>query len=122
MPPTSPDESIFFKALEQPTPADRERYLDEACRGDGELRRRVERLLSAHPHVGGVMGPPPAGAPPAAAAVGPDDPTLPTAGPAVGDADAVREVADLLAPSTRPGALGRLEHYEVLEVVGRGGM
>ena len=32
------------------------------------------------------------------------------------------ETLDFLAPSQRPGALGRLGHYEVLEVVGRGGM
>src|SRR5262249_24874804 len=29
---------------------------------------------------------------------------------------------DFLEPSTRPGALGRLGHYEVLEVIGQGGM
>jgi serine/threonine protein kinase/tetratricopeptide (TPR) repeat protein len=29
---------------------------------------------------------------------------------------------DFLAPSTKPGSLGRLDHYEVLEVIGRGGM
>src|SRR5262249_596679 len=28
---------------------------------------------------------------------------------------------DFLQPTTRPGALGRLGHYEVLEVLGRGG-
>jgi uncharacterized protein (TIGR03067 family) len=29
---------------------------------------------------------------------------------------------DFLAPSAKPGALGRLDHYDVLAVVGRGGM
>jgi serine/threonine-protein kinase len=29
---------------------------------------------------------------------------------------------DFLTPSTQPGHLGRLDHYEVLEVIGRGGM
>src|SRR5262249_31394457 len=32
------------------------------------------------------------------------------------------EPLDFLAASQRPGSLGRLGHYEVLEVVGRGGM
>src|SRR5262249_50753542 len=29
---------------------------------------------------------------------------------------------DFLGPATQPGQLGRLGHYEVLEVIGRGGM
>src|SRR6202043_310322 len=29
---------------------------------------------------------------------------------------------DFLAPSEKPGSLGRLGHYEVHEVIGRGGM
>jgi serine/threonine protein kinase len=32
------------------------------------------------------------------------------------------QALDFLAPSTKPGSLGRLDHYEVLEVIGRGGM
>ena len=32
------------------------------------------------------------------------------------------ERLDFLTPSDKPGSLGRLGHYEVLEVVGRGGM
>src|SRR5438093_12813889 len=48
----SPAEIVFFTALEKATPADRAAYLDEACAGDGALRRRVEALLAAHPQVG----------------------------------------------------------------------
>jgi eukaryotic-like serine/threonine-protein kinase len=41
------DESIFHRALEKPT-GQRAAFLDEACHGDAELRRRVERLLAEH--------------------------------------------------------------------------
>src|SRR5207253_2490954 len=45
----SPVESIFFAALNKPD-AERAAYLDQACSADLDLRRRVERLLAAHPH------------------------------------------------------------------------
>ncbi len=35
--------------------------------------------------------------------------------------DDEESLLELLHPPTRPGALGRLEHYEVLEVLGKGG-
>jgi serine/threonine protein kinase len=42
-------ESIFFAALEKETPEARAAYLDEACKGDVQLRSCVEKLLNAHP-------------------------------------------------------------------------
>jgi serine/threonine protein kinase len=51
----SPVEAIFFAALDQPAGPPREAYLSEACRGDDDLRRRVERLLDAHPQAGGFL-------------------------------------------------------------------
>jgi hypothetical protein len=46
--PVSPDsvKSLFFAALER-GPGERGTFLDSACRGDDELRRRVEALLQA---------------------------------------------------------------------------
>jgi WD40 repeat protein/serine/threonine protein kinase len=41
-------EAIFIAALEKETPQARAAYLEEACAGDADLRRCVERLLSAH--------------------------------------------------------------------------
>src|SRR5262249_23766485 len=55
----SPVEAIFFAALEKPTAEERVAYLDDACSGDPDLRRRVERLLAAHPEVGSCLEPPP---------------------------------------------------------------
>jgi serine/threonine protein kinase len=51
----SPLESIFFSALEKQTPADRVAYLDEACNADGDLRHRVERMLSAQAKAGSFL-------------------------------------------------------------------
>ena len=39
---------IFFKALELHSSPERERFLDEACTGNAELRRHVDLLLAAH--------------------------------------------------------------------------
>jgi hypothetical protein len=48
-------ESIFFAALEKPSLEDRAAYLEQVCGPDQELRRCVERLLSAHPKVGSFL-------------------------------------------------------------------
>jgi serine/threonine protein kinase/tetratricopeptide (TPR) repeat protein len=94
----SPVEAIFFAALEKSTAEERGAYLDEACGGDAELRRRVERLLAAHPEVGSCLEPPhltqPEVRPPGS------DPRAPAA-----------EAGVVLA--------GR---YKLLEAIGEGGM
>src|SRR3954469_23485057 len=110
------ERSIFTEALDRDTPADRAAYLDTACAGDPALRERVEALLRSHEEAGEFPGklapqrladdPAPRGAE--------DTRTEPAA-----DAD---ESLDFLDPSDEPGSIGRLGHYEVREVVGRGGM
>src|SRR5262245_61339641 len=57
MPELTQIESIFLAARGRPA-ADRAPYLDEACRGDVELRARVEGLLAAEPELGGFLEPP----------------------------------------------------------------
>ena len=42
-----PLEAIFFSALERGSEHERAAYLDEACAGDPDLRRRVEKMLAA---------------------------------------------------------------------------
>src|SRR5439155_8378617 len=44
------EESLFAKALQKSTPAERAAFLDEACSGDAALRQRVEALLQSHGH------------------------------------------------------------------------
>ena len=51
-------QAVFLAALSQPAPADRLRYLDEACGPDVELRQRVELLLRAHDDPGSFLGMP----------------------------------------------------------------
>jgi serine/threonine protein kinase/WD40 repeat protein len=98
-------EDVFFAALEKAEPAERAAYLDEACAGSESLRRRVEALLAVHAQVGQFLERPIAEAEGVAAL------------------SAVESALDLsfLAPSSEPGSLGRLDHYEILEVIGRGG-
>src|SRR5438093_6852882 len=101
----SPAEIVFFTALEKATPADRAAYLDEACAGNEALRRRVEALLAAHPQVGQFL----------------ERPVVEAEGvAALGGVDNAAADLSFLAPPSEPGSLGRLDNYEVLEVVGRG--
>jgi WD40 repeat protein len=102
----SPAEAIFIAALERATAAERAAFLDEACAGDEGLRRRVERLLGAHVQAGAFL----------------ERPVAEAVDPAAAPRPETGEPFDFLAPSQRAGALGRLGHYEVLEVVGRGAM
>ncbi len=107
------DETIFAAALEKTSPAARAAHLDSACAGDPEQRARVERLLAAHAKASGFLE---------RSAAGSLDPTCVTS--AFGDDGPLRLTENSLAflgPSTRPDSLGRLGHYEVLELLGRGG-
>jgi WD40 repeat protein/serine/threonine protein kinase len=93
--------AIFQAALEKATPADRAAYLEEACAGDPALRQRVEALLRLHDQPDRLL----------------DQPA-----PQHLAADGGTAVFDFLGRAEKPGSLGRLGHYEVLEVAGRGGM
>src|SRR5262245_51939424 len=96
-------------------PAARSAYLDGACGGDAGLRARVEALLRADDQPDSLLDHP---------AVAPHDPdavNTRTVGHE-GSAPADEEVPlGFLEPATRPDSLGRIGHYEVLQVLGQGG-
>jgi hypothetical protein len=99
---------IFTAALQITDLNERSAYLGEACGGDAELRRRVEVLLRTHESAGDFL------ARPAVEQMAGDPSPRP-------DGAEEDEGLGFLQPSCTPGSRGRLDHYEVLEVVGRGG-
>jgi WD40 repeat protein/serine/threonine protein kinase len=103
-------EDIFLAAIEKATPEERAAYLNEACRSDAELRRRVERLLAAYPKAGGFLEQPPAEAPPPAAG-----------GATVDSAPGLPETRDYGDPTARVGAI-LAGKYKLIEEIGEGGM
>src|SRR6266705_4983114 len=88
-----PDIAVFTEALRLPR-EERDRYLSEACKGDGEFRRRVEALLQAYEQAGDFLGRPAAERPPKAA-------------------------AQVFAVAEKPG--DRIGHYKLLQQIGEGG-
>jgi uncharacterized protein (TIGR03067 family) len=112
------ERTLFLQALEKATAAEQAAYLAEACGDDLALRHRLEELLQSHREAGGFLATPALeqAATPDATAEGATEPYVPDR------ADRAKEVLDFLAPPRRPGSLGRLDHYEVQEVVGHGGM
>jgi WD40 repeat protein/serine/threonine protein kinase len=91
------ERTIFLNALEARDPERRCAYLDFACAGNPALRERIEALLRSHQQLDTFLEVP------AIEQIVQDDQRL-----------------GFLAPSDEPGSLGRLDHYEILEVVGQG--
>jgi hypothetical protein len=107
---------IFAAAIQITDPVARAAYLEQACGGDTNLRRRVETLIRAHGSAGDFL------ARPAVEQLAGDVP-VPAQGEKRAESHETEEDEELafLQPSSKPGSLGRLGHYEVLEVLGRGG-
>ncbi|QDU21310.1 bifunctional serine/threonine-protein kinase/formylglycine-generating enzyme family protein [Urbifossiella limnaea] len=109
------ERDIFTAACELTDPAARAAYLGNACGGDAGLKARVEALLRAHDRPDSLLDHP---------AVAPHDPD-PDATRTVGHEGGVATDDEVplgfLEPATRPDSLGRIGHYEVLQVLGHGG-
>lgn len=133
------ERDLFLTALEIEDPAERGAFLQKECGDDAELLTRVEALLSSHEGqsqflrtpVVEQMGDDPEGLTAATLQMSNDS----TADEEL-DSDAfdsnpedtmIRKPGEddeiplgYLEPSSRPDSLGRLDHYEVLEVIGQG--
>jgi WD40 repeat protein len=90
--PETNPEEIFYKAIEIADATARAAYLDEACGTDRELRDKVEALLRAHERAGSFLSPP------------------------AGECVTLDNPARIDGPGT---TIGR---YELLELIGEGGM
>ena len=102
------EHDIFVAALDISNPTDRAAYVARTCGDDAGLRKQVEALLAAHAKSGEFLDVP------ALQQVGAETRAEPK--PDSGEID-----LSFLQPSTVPGSLGRLGHYEILEILGRGG-
>src|SRR5262245_22231494 len=111
------ERSIFMQALDQESPAARAAFLEKACAGDAALRQRVEALLRSHGEAGSFLG-----------KAGPQRLAEELATPTDGGETAAETTGGLpedlgfLGRAESPGCLGRLGHYDILAIVGRGGM
>ena len=89
---TSNVDDIYLAALERESAQERSAYLEDACAGNPELRRRVERLLEAQANIGSFLEAP-----------------APEICPTVNQ-----------PPLEGPGA--RIGPYKLVEQIGEGGM
>lgn len=112
------EQEIFDAAMGIADAKERLIFVVKACAGDAELKRQVESLLAAHQSDREFL----------------DVPALQQLGATIAQdlnsPDATRGGCDVpqsefnlsfLQASNKPDSLGRLGHYEVLEVLGRGG-
>jgi serine/threonine protein kinase/TolB-like protein/Flp pilus assembly protein TadD len=83
---------IFQSALER-NPAERSAFLRQACAGDPALRSEVESLISSHDQAGDSI-----------------------------EAMAVEAATEMLSDRADPIAGKHIGHYQVLSLIGRGGM
>ncbi len=96
---SSPDETIFAAALQWETAESRAAYLDEACAGDPDLRRRVDQLLKAGEAAQTFL----------------ESPAARALDPFPKDKKAARNEPPSEAPGTRIG------RYKLLQQIGEGG-
>jgi hypothetical protein len=115
---------LFLAVLDMPG-AERAAYLDAACAGDTALRQQIEAMLLSHENSGELLRGSPeelldnGGATEADATAAFAQHARPSA-TQTEPAHAAPDDLAFLAPSAE-GHLGRLGHYEVREVIGKGG-
>jgi len=128
------ERDVFLTVLEIDDATKRRLFLDSACGDDIDLRSRVEALLQSHQGAGSFLGTPAVAqlTPDAAleSSSGDPDETRAEARTRLSSLSSLGEEVEgtgdgsfaFLSPAERPGSLGRLAHYEILELVGKGAM
>ncbi len=135
------ERDLFLSALEIEDPAARKAHLQSACADNGELLTRVESLLASHEGESRFLQTPVVeqlednrtGEIAATIVMGTgstqdEEPSGDDSATSILDFSQLQERVKMsdeiplgyLEPSTKPGSLGRLAHYEILEVVGQG--
>lgn len=131
------ERDLFLSALEIDNPAERMLHLESLCAENIELMQRVEALLASHENhddflrtpavaqlTGAMQRDPSGSVPPQETSVEDTDsaavpPTFAKQQHSV-DQLGFDLLLNYMQPATRSDSLGRLHHYELLEVVGRG--
>ena len=86
-------EDLYHSALERDS-AERMAFVDDSCKGDDELRHEVESLLASHERAGDFI-----------------------------EAPVHERAARVIADNQKRSMIGRLiGHYEIIELLGAGGM
>ena len=124
------ERAIFEAASEIPDPEQRRACLDRLCGGNVVLRARIEALLESHESPSQFLNVPAVGQfKSTAVPTGQPTATQPNPGDAGhglrpdDDSDGEQTVqSDLsfLSPSSKPDSIGKLGHYEILQVLGQG--
>ncbi|MCA9119348.1 MAG: protein kinase [Planctomycetaceae bacterium] len=124
------ERDIFGKALEYSDPSSRKAFLDNSCEGDAALRARIEALLVAHENASQFLDQPAAEQLKPTNSGGQLAQTIDSAvrdgrNSSRADEDSDNDGANdldlsFLQPSSQPDSIGRLGHYEVLQVLGTG--
>jgi hypothetical protein len=131
-------QAVYLMAAEATDPDQRAAILDRECASEPEMRRCIEVWLRAGLEPTSILEQPDRalfeaslsssdGTVPMDPPIDPEEKPVATPAPEpvpahVGtEGDEGKLALEFLQPSTKPGSLGRLGHYEVLEILGRGG-
>ena len=112
------ERDIFLAAIEIANADERLAYLDRVCHGNAKLRAEIDELLKNHAEASQFLESP------AVAADSAVDQTIQTGasdnGSGAENASDEVQFRKYLESATRPGWLGRMAHYEIEEILGRG--
>ncbi len=111
------EQDIFINALSYADPAERSRYLDGVCQADASLRQRIDELLECHESSGSVLDRRPVEL--VVSLQFQEDITESFEEPV--ETTALQQLRPYLETSDYPSSLGKLGHYELLQILGQGG-